>query len=137
MSVSIHRMKMRCVRSIWKLSIVNHRSVSQDMRQESWVEQDLLYFSGVTSGMRSLHFIVSVMIVAVGDWLAKRESNLLVYNGILAFISESDYYRSFEDGNCRASGPYYDRYRHASDQWTEYNERNQGSSSERLHFRIH
>ena len=59
-------------------------------------------------------FIVSVMIVAVGDWL-----------------------RSFEDGNCRASGPYYDRYRHASDQWTEYNERNQGSSSERLHFRIH
>ena len=33
-------------------------------------------------------FIVSVMIVAVGDWLAKRESNLLVYNGILAFISE-------------------------------------------------
>ena len=41
--------------NIWKLSIVNHRSVSQDMRQESWVEQDLLYFSGVTSGMRSLH----------------------------------------------------------------------------------
>ena len=55
MSVSIHRMKMRCVRSIWKLSIVNHRSVSQDMRQELWVERDLLYFSGVTSGMRSLH----------------------------------------------------------------------------------
>ena len=32
--------------------------------------------------------IVSVMIVAVGDWLAKRESNLMVYNAILSFISE-------------------------------------------------
>ena len=28
------------------------------------------------------------MIVAVGDWLAKRESNLMVYNAILSFISE-------------------------------------------------
>ena len=33
--------------------------------------------------------IVSVMIVAVGDWLAKRESNLMVYNAILSFISEA------------------------------------------------
>lgn len=32
--------------------------------------------------------IVSLMIVVVGDWLGKRESNLLVYNMILSFLSE-------------------------------------------------
>lgn len=32
--------------------------------------------------------IVSLMIVAFGDWLGKRESNLLVYNMILSFLSE-------------------------------------------------
>ena len=32
--------------------------------------------------------LVSLMIVAVGDWLVKRESNLLVYNMILSFLSE-------------------------------------------------
>lgn len=32
--------------------------------------------------------IVSLMIVVVGNWLSKRESNLMVYNMILAFLSE-------------------------------------------------
>lgn len=32
--------------------------------------------------------IVSLMIVVVGNWLSKRESNLLIYNLILAFLSE-------------------------------------------------
>lgn len=32
--------------------------------------------------------IVSVMIVAVGKWLSKREGNLMVYNMILSFLSE-------------------------------------------------
>lgn len=32
--------------------------------------------------------IVSVMIVFVGNWLIKRESNLMIYNMILAFLSE-------------------------------------------------
>ena len=32
--------------------------------------------------------VVSLMIVAFGDWLGKRESNLLVYNMILSFLSE-------------------------------------------------
>ena len=79
--------------------------------------------------------IVSVMIVAVGDWLAKRESNLMVYNAILSFISDdlqpdpvffirSDHYSGIEDGSCRSSGPYYDRYRYAADQWTGHDEWN-------------
>ena len=32
--------------------------------------------------------IVSLMIVIVGNWLSKRESNLMVYNTILSFLSE-------------------------------------------------
>lgn len=32
--------------------------------------------------------IVSLMIVVVGNWLGKRENNLMVYNMILAFLSE-------------------------------------------------
>ena len=32
--------------------------------------------------------IVSLMIVIVGSWLSKRENNLLVYNAVLAFLSE-------------------------------------------------
>ena len=32
--------------------------------------------------------IISLMIVAVGDWLAKREHNLLVYNALLSCLSE-------------------------------------------------
>ena len=32
--------------------------------------------------------IVSLMIVYVGTWLGKRENNLLVYNAVLAFLSE-------------------------------------------------
>lgn len=32
--------------------------------------------------------IVSLMIVVVGNWLSKRENNLMVYNMILAFLSE-------------------------------------------------
>lgn len=32
--------------------------------------------------------IVSLMIVRVGQWLGKREKNLLVYNAVLAFLSE-------------------------------------------------
>lgn len=32
--------------------------------------------------------IVSLMIVIVGNWLGKRESNLMVYNTILSFLSE-------------------------------------------------
>ena len=32
--------------------------------------------------------LVSLMIVVVGDWLGKRESNLLIYNMILSFLSE-------------------------------------------------
>ncbi len=33
--------------------------------------------------------LVSLMIVFVGDWLGKREDNLLIYNLILAFLSET------------------------------------------------
>ena len=33
--------------------------------------------------------LVSLMIVSVGDWLGKREDNLLIYNLILAFLSET------------------------------------------------
>lgn len=32
--------------------------------------------------------IVSIMITVVGNWLSKRENNLMVYNTILAFLSE-------------------------------------------------
>src|SRR5699024_11825290 len=32
--------------------------------------------------------LVSLMIVFVGNWLGKRESNLLIYNLILAFLAE-------------------------------------------------
>lgn len=58
------------------------------------------YFAGVMGGTGFAVFfgcnftdaivavIVSLMIVVVGDWLSKRESNLLVYNMILAFLSE-------------------------------------------------
>ncbi len=58
------------------------------------------YFAGVMGGTGFAVFfgcnptdavvavIVSLMIVVVGDWLGKRESNLLVYNMILSFLSE-------------------------------------------------
>lgn len=58
------------------------------------------YFAGVMGGAGFAVFfgcnpadalvavLVSLMIVAVGDWLGKRESNLLVYNMILSFLSE-------------------------------------------------
>ncbi len=34
-------------------------------------------------------FVVSVMITFIGNWLSKRESNLLVYNVFLSFLSEA------------------------------------------------
>lgn len=58
------------------------------------------YFAGVMGGTGFAVFfgcnltdalvavLVSLMIVMVGDWLGKRESNLLVYNMILSFLSE-------------------------------------------------
>ncbi len=58
------------------------------------------YFAGVMGGAGFAVFfgcnfmdaviavIVSLMIVIVGEWLGKRESNLLVYNMILSFLSE-------------------------------------------------
>lgn len=58
------------------------------------------YFAGVMGGTGFAVFfgcgfmdaivavIVSLMIVAVGEWLSKRESNLMVYNMILSFLSE-------------------------------------------------
>lgn len=58
------------------------------------------YFAGVMGGTGFAVFfgcnpadalvavLVSLMIVSVGDWLGKRESNLLVYNMILSFLSE-------------------------------------------------
>ncbi len=58
------------------------------------------YFAGVMGGAGFAVFFgcnfadailavfVSLMIVVVGDWLGKRESNLLVYNMILSFLSE-------------------------------------------------
>ena len=58
------------------------------------------YFAGVMGGAGFAVFfgcnfmdaviaaIVSLMIVVVGDWLGKRESNLLVYNMILSCLSE-------------------------------------------------
>lgn len=58
------------------------------------------YFAGVMGGAGFAVFfgcgfmdaavavIVSLMIVAAGEWLGKRENNLLVYNLILAFLSE-------------------------------------------------
>lgn len=58
------------------------------------------YFAGIMGGTGFAVFfgcnftdalvavIVSLMIVVVGDWLGKRESNLLIYNMILSFLSE-------------------------------------------------
>ena len=58
------------------------------------------YFAGVMCGTGFAVFfgcgfmdaivavIVSLMIVVVGEWLSKRESNLMVYNMILSFLSE-------------------------------------------------
>ncbi len=58
------------------------------------------YFAGVMGGTGFAVFfgcdlmdaivavIVSLMIVIVGGWLSKREDNLLIYNLILAFLSE-------------------------------------------------
>lgn len=58
------------------------------------------YFAGVMGGTGFAVFfgcgfmdaivavIVSLMIVVVGEWLSKRESNLMVYNMILSFLSE-------------------------------------------------
>ncbi len=58
------------------------------------------YFAGIMGGTGFAVFfgcnftdaivavIVSLMIVVVGNWLGKRESNLLVYNMILSFLSE-------------------------------------------------
>lgn len=58
------------------------------------------YFAGIMGGTGFAVFfgcnfmdaivavIVSLMIVIVGEWLSKREDNLLIYNSILAFLSE-------------------------------------------------
>lgn len=58
------------------------------------------YFAGIMGGTGFAVFfgcnftdalvavIVSLMIIAVGEWLGKRESNLLVYNLTLSFLSE-------------------------------------------------
>lgn len=58
------------------------------------------YFAGIMGGTGFAVFfgcdfmdaivavIVSLMIVVVGGWLGKRENNLLIYNLILAFLSE-------------------------------------------------
>ena len=58
------------------------------------------YFAGVMGGTGFAVFfgcgfmdaivavIVSLMIVVVGEWLSKRENNLMVYNMILSFLSE-------------------------------------------------
>ena len=58
------------------------------------------YFAGIMGGAGFAVFfgcgladalvavLVSFMIVAVGEWLGKHESNLLIYNMILAFLSE-------------------------------------------------
>ena len=58
------------------------------------------YFAGVMGGAGFAVFfgcnfadaviavLVSLMIVVVGEWLGKREGNLLVYNMILSFLSE-------------------------------------------------
>lgn len=58
------------------------------------------YFAGVMGGAGFAIFfgcnfmdgivavLVSLMIVVVGEWLGKRESNLLIYNMILSFLSE-------------------------------------------------
>ena len=58
------------------------------------------YFAGVMGGTGFAVFfgcnfidavvavIVSLMIVVVGDWLSRRENNVLIYNLILAFLSE-------------------------------------------------
>ena len=32
--------------------------------------------------------VVSILIVCVGDWLSKREDNLMVYNTLMAFMGE-------------------------------------------------
>lgn len=58
------------------------------------------YFAGIMGGAGFAVFfgcdfmdaivavVVSLMIVVVGDWLGKHESNLLVYNLLLSFLSE-------------------------------------------------
>lgn len=58
------------------------------------------YFAGVMGGAGFAVFfgcnfvdalvavLVSLMIVVVGDWLGRRENNVLIYNLILAFLSE-------------------------------------------------
>lgn len=58
------------------------------------------YFAGIMGGTGFAVFfgcnfmdaivavIVSLMIVVVGKWLGKRESNLMIYNMLLAFLSE-------------------------------------------------
>ena len=42
---------------------------------------------GITDGIVAV--LVSAMIVFVGNWLGKRESNLMIYNLILAFLAET------------------------------------------------
>ena len=63
--------------------------------------------------------IVSIVIVAAGNWLAEREKNLLAYNLILSFIAEMIILLSVKFGFAD-----HDRNCHAPDQWTEYDERN-------------
>ena len=72
----------------------------QEVLEREQQHPALKYFAGVMGGAGFAVFfgcnltdaivavIVSLMIVVVGDWLGKRESNLLVYNMILAFLSE-------------------------------------------------
>ena len=76
--------------------------------------------------------IVSVMIVAVGDWLVPGPRGMggkpgkpLNWLKSYSFVYiRSDHYSGIEDGSCRSSGPYYDRYRYAADQWTGHDEWN-------------
>ena len=48
---------------------------------------DVFFGCGLTDAVVAV--LVSLMIVFVGDWLGKREDNLLIYNLILAFLSET------------------------------------------------
>ena len=73
--------------------------------------------------------LVSLLIVFVGRVLDKVEDNLLVYNLLLAFLSEVVIIGMAALGHRHPSGPDHDRHRHAADQCAEHDQRHTGGAA--------
>ena len=58
----------------------------------------------------------SAAMALTGYWIGKREKNPMIYNLVLAFVTEMVILFSRKNGSCNSFGSYHDRDCHGDDQ---------------------